>query len=131
MMMAAEVPARRRLWADPSLQVLVGMVAGATLGILSPDVAAHMKPLGDIFLRLIRMAIGPVIFLTVVTGVSGMGDLKRIGRVGGLALLYFEVVTTIALVLGLIIGNVLRPGAGLSGLAPRRRLEELDCRLAR
>lgn len=131
MMMAAEVPARRRLWADPSLQVLVGMVAGATLGILSPDVAAHMKPLGDIFLRLIRMAIGPVIFLTVVTGVSGMGDLKRIGRVGGLALLYFEVVTTIALVLGLIIGNVLRPGAGLNAVASGTTPAEVAALVAR
>lgn len=108
---------RRRLYADPSVQVLVGMLLGVMLGFVSPAVAEQMKPLGDLFLRLIRMAIGPVIFLSVVTGVSGMGDMKKVGRVGGTALLYFEVLTTVALALGLILGNVLRPGAGMNAVA--------------
>ena len=114
---AAPAPRRRRFYADPSIQVLAGMVAGILLGFADPGIAEQMKPLGDLFLRLIRMAIGPVIFLTVVTGVSGMGDLKKVGRVGGLALIYFEVLTTVALVLGMVLGNVLRPGAGLNAVA--------------
>ncbi len=103
----------RHHYSDTSLQVVVAMVVGVLLGWLAPQVAVSMKPFGDVFLRLIRMAIGPVIFLTVVTGVAGAGDLKRVGRVGGLALVYFEVVTTIALGLGMLVANVLRPGAGM------------------
>ena len=106
----------RPLYADPSLQVFAAMVVGVLLGYLDPHLAVAMKPFGDVFLRLIRMAIGPVIFLTVVTGVAGVGDLKRVGRVGGMALLYFEVVTTIALSLGLLVANVFRPGAGFGAV---------------
>lgn len=112
--MSINTAKNRRWYADPSAQVFAAMAVGVALGFAAPGVAEQMKPLGDIFLRLIRMAIGPVIFLTVVTGVSGMGSLKKLGKVGGLALLYFEVLTTIALVLGLILGNVLVPGAGMN-----------------
>lgn len=114
---AAPSARRRRLYADPSAQVFAGMLVGIVLGFVAPGIAEQMKPLGDLFLRLIRMAIGPVIFLTVATGVSGMGDMKKVGRVGGIALLYFEVLTTIALVLGLVVGNLLQPGAGMNAVA--------------
>jgi aerobic C4-dicarboxylate transport protein len=73
-----------------------------------------MKPLGDAFIRLIRMVIGPVIFCTVVAGISSMSDLKKVGRVGGKALVYFEVVSSIALVIGLLAGHVLHPGDGFN-----------------
>ena len=82
---------------DPSILVLIAVVAGVALGYWQPDIAVLFKPLGDVFLRMIKMAIGPIIFLTIVTGVSKMGDLRRIGRVGGLALVYFEAITTIAM----------------------------------
>ncbi len=109
-------PKPRPLYADPALQVFVAMVIGVLLGLLAPGVAVAMKPLGDIFLSLIRMAIGPVIFLTVTTGVSSIGGLRRVGRVGGLALLYFEVVTTVALALGLVLANLFHPGSGLNAV---------------
>jgi aerobic C4-dicarboxylate transport protein len=107
---------RPSLAANPAVQVLVAIVAGLVLGLTAPGLAAAMKPLGDIFLNLIRMAIGPVIFLSVTTGVSSMGSLRRVGRVGGLALLYFEVITTAALGLGLLVANVVRPGSGLNAV---------------
>jgi len=109
-------PEKRPLYADQSIQVLVAMLIGIALGYLKPDIAVAMKPLGDVFLRLIRMAIGPVIFLTVTTGVASVGDMRRVGRVGGLALIYFEVVTTIALALGMIIANVFQPGHGFNAV---------------
>jgi aerobic C4-dicarboxylate transport protein len=108
-------PVRRRaFYTDPSFLVFLAMLIGITLGYFQPQLAENMKPLGDIFLRLIRMAIGPVIFLTIVTGVVGAGDMKRVGRVGGLALLYFEVTTTIALGIGLIVADIVRPGDGFN-----------------
>jgi aerobic C4-dicarboxylate transport protein len=107
-------PRRRPFYADPSFLVFAAMLIGVMLGYFQPLIAENMKPLGDIFLRLIRMAIGPVIFLTVVTGVVGAGDMKRVGRVGGLALLYFEITTTVALGIGLIVANVVRPGDGFN-----------------
>ena len=110
-------PRKRPLYADPALQVLVAMLVGVLLGLMAPDIAVAMKPLGDIFLSLIRMAIGPVIFLTVTTGVSSIGGLRRVGRVGGLALIYFEVVTTVALALGLVLANLVRPGSGLNAVS--------------
>ena len=97
----------RSLW----VQVTFAMVAAVVFGYLSPVQAAAMKPLGDAFIRLISMIITVIIFCTVVTGIAGMQDLKKVGRVGGKALLYFEIVSTIALVLGLLVGNVVRPGA--------------------
>jgi len=95
-------------------QVLVAIAAGVLLGILQPHVAEAMKPLGDGFIKLIKMLIAPIIFCTVVTGIAGMERLREVGRTGGLALLYFEIVTTLALIVGLCVVNVLKPGAGLN-----------------
>jgi aerobic C4-dicarboxylate transport protein len=84
------------------------------LGHFAPSLAVQMKPLGDAFIKLVKMVIGPVIFCTVVAGMAGMGDIKKVGRVGGKALLYFEVVSTLSLVVGLVAGHVFRPGVGFN-----------------
>ncbi|HEY1494621.1 MAG TPA: dicarboxylate/amino acid:cation symporter [Candidatus Solibacter sp.] len=94
--------------------VLVAIALGVALGIAAPATGAAMKPLGDGFIKLIKMVIAPIIFCTVVLGIAGTGDLKKVGRTGGLALLYFEVVSTVALILGLLIVNIVRPGAGMN-----------------
>jgi len=94
-------------------QVLVAIVLGVLLGQFAPEWAVPLKPLGDGFIKLIKMLIAPIIFTTVVAGISGMGDMKKVGRVGGMALLYFEVVTTLALIIGLVVANVLTPGDGV------------------
>ena len=94
--------------------VLTAIVAGALLGHFAPDVAVQLKPLGDGFIGLIKMLIAPVIFLTVVLGVAGAADARKVGRVGVKALLYFEIVSTIALVIGLVVVNLLKPGAGFN-----------------
>ncbi len=96
------------------LQVLVAIVLGVLLGWTEPEWGAAMKPFGDAFIKLIKMLIAPIIFATVVTGIAGMGDMKKIGRVGLKALLYFEVVSTIALVIGLLVVNWIQPGVGLN-----------------
>ncbi|MEZ2350546.1 dicarboxylate/amino acid:cation symporter [Caballeronia sp. RCC_10] len=96
------------------VQVLAAIAIGILLGHFYPSFATDMKPLGDAFIKLIKMVIGPIIFCTVVTGIAGMEDMKKVGRVGGKALLYFEVVSTFALVLGLIATHVLKPGAGFN-----------------
>ena len=100
----------KQLW----FQVLVGMVAGGVLGWLDPDLGAQMKPFGDGFIALVRMIIAPVIFCTVVHGVAGMNDMRRVGRVALKALVYFELVTTLALALALLAVNVLKPGVGMN-----------------
>ncbi|WP_414664084.1 dicarboxylate/amino acid:cation symporter [Horticoccus sp. 23ND18S-11] len=94
------------------VQVLIGIVLGGLLGYLKPKWGVELKPLGDAFVSLVKMLIGPIIFTTVVVGLAGMGDLKKIGRVGAKALIYFEVVTTLALLIGLVVANVFTPGAG-------------------
>jgi aerobic C4-dicarboxylate transport protein len=94
--------------------VLLAILAGGLLGYIDPSTAVRLKPLGDGFIALVRMLVGPVIFCTVVLGIAGAGDMKKVGRVGGKALIYFEVVSTIALAVGLIIINVIRPGAGFN-----------------
>ncbi len=94
-------------------QVMCAIIFGVLLGYFFPDVGAQMKPFGDGFIRLIKMIIAPVIFCTVVTGIAGMEDMKKVGKTGGLALLYFEVVSTIALIIGLIVVNVCQPGVGM------------------
>jgi aerobic C4-dicarboxylate transport protein len=104
----------RRLHKNLTVQVLVAIAAGALLGVLAPDFARKMKPIGDTFVNLVKMVIAPVVFLTIVLGIANMHDLKRVGRVGGKALLYFEIVTTFALVIGLTVVNLLKPGAGLA-----------------
>jgi aerobic C4-dicarboxylate transport protein len=96
------------------VQVLFAILAGVLMGMYLPTDAVAMKPLGDGFIKLIKMIIAPVIFCTVVAGIAGMQDIKKIGRVGGKALLYFEVVSTVALVIGLIVANLLRPGDGFN-----------------
>ena len=95
------------------VQVLLGILLGGLLGYFQPGLGAQLKPLGDAFVALIKMLIGPIIFATVVVGLAGMGDLRRAGKVGLRALLYFEVVTTLALVVGLVVANVFTPGAGM------------------
>jgi len=108
------LPSRKKpFYTGLSFQVLVGVGIAIILGYISPSTAIAMKPLGDAFIRLITMIITLVIFCTLVTGIAGMEDMKKVGRVGGKALLYFEVVSTIALLLGLVVGNVVRPGSGL------------------
>lgn len=94
-------------------QVICAIIIGVLLGNFYPELGAQMKPLGDGFIRLIKMVIAPVIFCTVVTGIAGMEDMKKVGKTGGLALLYFEVVSTIALIIGLVIVNTLQPGSGM------------------
>ena len=103
----------RRLAGNLTVRVLVAVALGVLLGIVAPDTAKVMKPFGDTFINLVRMVIAPIIFLTVVLGIAHMRDLKAVGRVGGKAFLYFEVVTTVALAIGLVIVNVTKPGAGL------------------
>jgi aerobic C4-dicarboxylate transport protein len=95
-------------------QVLVAVALGALLGSLNPHLGEAMKPLGDGFIKLVKMLIAPIVFATVVTGIAKMGDLKRVGRIGLKGLVYFEVLTTFALALGLLVGKLVRPGAGMN-----------------
>ncbi len=103
----------KRLFASLYVQVLIAIVLGVLLGVFAPDWAVPLKPLGDGFIKLIKMLIAPIIFTTVVAGIAGMGDMKKVGRVGVKALVYFEVVTTLALIIGLVVANVFTPGAGV------------------
>jgi aerobic C4-dicarboxylate transport protein len=105
---------RRPFYYDLSFQVLAGMVLGIAMGWLYPHAATAMKPFGDAFIRLIQMVVGPIIFCTVVHGIAGVRDLKKVGRVAIKALIYFEVVTSLALVIGLVVVNLLQPGAGMN-----------------
>ncbi|MET3490007.1 MULTISPECIES: dicarboxylate/amino acid:cation symporter [Variovorax] len=95
-------------------QVITAIVLGVLLGHFYPDTGASMKPLGDGFIKLIKMIIAPIIFCTVVVGIAGMEDMKKVGKTGGMALLYFEIVSSIALIVGLVLVNVLKPGAGMN-----------------
>jgi aerobic C4-dicarboxylate transport protein len=105
-----KTPLYRALWA----QVLVAMALAIILGYVSPARAIAMKPLGDAFIRMISMIITLIIFCTVVAGIAGMENLKKVGRVGGMALIYFEIVSTIALLIGLVVGNAVHPGSGFN-----------------
>ena len=113
---AAPATARRKnpWWAQLWVWVLIAMALGIALGIAAPDLAARMGPLGDAFIKLIRMLIAPIIFCTVVTGIAHMADMARVGRVAIKAIIYFEVMTTIALIVGLLAVNILQPGAGMN-----------------
>ena len=95
-------------------QVFLSIIIGIALGYYFPSLGESMKPLGDAFIKLIKMIIGPIIFCTIVTGIAGMGDMKKVGRVGGKALLYFETVTSFALLLGIVLVNWIKPGAGMN-----------------
>src|SRR5690349_20063132 len=96
------------------VQVLIAIALGVAIGYFDPDVGKQLKPLGYGFIALIKMMIAPVIFCTIVHGIASMGDLKKVGRVGIKTLFYFEAVSTIALLVGLLVGKLLEPGAGLS-----------------
>jgi aerobic C4-dicarboxylate transport protein len=95
-------------------QVIVAIALGVLLGALYPQAGAMMKPFGDGFIKLIKMLIAPVIFCTVVTGIAGVEDMKKVGKTGGLALIYFELMSTVALLVGLLLANIVRPGSGMN-----------------
>ena len=105
---------KKKFYSSLLFQVSVGIIIGVTLGFVNPDFAKQLKPLGIGFIKMIKMMIGPIIFGTIVVGIAKMGDMKKVGRVGVKALVYFELVTTIALILGLIVVNIVQPGAGLN-----------------
>src|SRR5712671_7181421 len=107
---------KRQLRNNISLQVLLAIVAAIVLGKLDPRHALAMKPLGDLFIKLIRMAIAPIVFLCVSTGVAHIGDIRKVGRIGLKALIYFELVTTIALLIGLGSVAIFKPGEGVNAL---------------
>jgi aerobic C4-dicarboxylate transport protein len=106
-------PPRKPIYTSLYVQVLAGIVLGVVFGFLSPDKAAAMKPLGDGFIKLVKMMIAPIVFTTVVVGIAHMGAMKDVGRIGLRALVYFEVVSTAALVIGLVVVTLLQPGAGI------------------
>src|ERR1700728_1541292 len=96
------------------VQVLIALLLGIALGVLAPDFAISLKILSDAFLKLISMIVAPIVFCVVVHGIAGAGDLEKVGRVGVKALIYFEVMTTVALTLGLVLGFVFAPGHGMN-----------------
>ena len=106
--------ARQPLYKSLFLQVVAGLILGIILGVATPEFAVGLKFFSDAFLKLISMIVAPIVFCVVVHGIAGAGDLKKVGRVGGKALLYFEVMTTVALVVGLILAFVIRPGVGMN-----------------
>ena len=111
---AVAAPARpKKIYQHLYVQVLAAILAGILLGHFWPDVGTSLKPLGDAFIKLVKMIIAPVIFLTVTTGIAGMSDMQKVGRVAGKAMIYFLTFSTLALIIGLIIGNVVQPGSGL------------------
>jgi aerobic C4-dicarboxylate transport protein len=107
---AGKTPFYRKLY----LQVLVAIAIGATLGYLYPEFSTSLKPYGDAFVRAIKVVVAPIIFTTIVVGIARMGDIRRIADVGIKALAYFEVASTLALIVGMIVGNVWKVGLGLN-----------------
>ncbi len=111
----AQTPARKQKWYQILyVQVLFAIVIGVGLGYFYPQLGESMKPLGDGFIKLVKMIIAPVIFLTVTTGIAGMSDMKKVGRVAGKAMIYFLTFSTLALIIGLVVSNVVQPGAGMN-----------------
>jgi aerobic C4-dicarboxylate transport protein len=108
-----------RIARNLTAQVLFAVACGVTLGVVAPDAAKTLKPLGDTFINLVKMVITPIIFLTIVHGIASMADLRKLGRVGGKALLYFEIVSTLALAIGLVVVNLTKPGNGIDASAIR------------
>src|SRR6185295_18431380 len=104
---------QQKFYKNLYFQVLVGIALGVLFGFIAPEKAAAMKPLGDGFIKLVRMLIAPIVFTTVVVGIAHMGAMKDVGRIGLRALLYFEVVSTAALIIGLVVVTLLKPGAGV------------------
>ena len=107
-------PARQPWYRVLYIQVLIAVALGIALGHFAPDAATPLKPLSDGFIKLVKMVIAPIIFCTVVHGIASMSDLKKLGRIGGKTLLYFEVVSTLALIIGMVVVNILKPGAGFN-----------------
>src|SRR5882762_439311 len=107
-------PARHPWYTVLYIQVLIAIAIGIAVGYFYPDLGKQLKPLGDGFIALIKMMIAPVIFCTVVHGIASMSDLKKVGRVGVKTLFYFEAVSTVALAIGLIVGEILEPGKGFN-----------------
>ncbi|MBZ5750126.1 C4-dicarboxylate transporter DctP [Metabacillus rhizolycopersici] len=103
-----------RIFKNLTVQVLTAIFIGVMVGLIWPEIGKEMKPVGDTFINAVKMVIAPIIFLTIVIGIAKMGDMKKVGKVGGKALLYFEVVTTLALVIGLVVVNIIKPGSGLN-----------------
>src|ERR1700747_1863789 len=111
---AVRTESSRPWYAQLWTQVLIAMAIGIALGWFDPDLGAKMQPLGDAFIKAIRVLIAPIIFCTVVHGIANMANMARVGRVAIKTILYFEVLTTIALIIGLVAVNLLRPGAGMN-----------------
>ncbi|MGZ4821197.1 MAG: dicarboxylate/amino acid:cation symporter, partial [Terriglobales bacterium] len=116
----------RRIYRHLYFQVLAAIAIGILLGYFYPEKGAEMKPLGDGFIKLIKMIIAPIIFCTVVTGIAGMEDMKKVGRVGAKALLYFEVVSTLALAIGLLVVSMVRPGVGMNADVSKLDIRALE-----
>ena len=125
-----EEPPKKKRGPSLYIQVVIAIALGVLLGWLRPEWGVAMKPLGDGFVKLIKMLIGPIVFSTVAVGIAGMGDLKKVGRVGGKALVYFEVMTTIALLIGVAVAHLVRPGAGIHASADAMDSSVLDKTLA-
>jgi len=122
----AETPRKKGYRPSLYVQVLLAIAAGVLVGWLQPSWGIALKPLGDGFVKLIKMLIGPIVFTTVVVGIAGMKDLKKVGRVGGKAVLWFEIMTTVALLIGLAMAHLVRPGAGIHASAANMDTSVLD-----
>ena len=107
-------PGQKKFYRSLYFQVITAIIIGILLGYFYPELGAQMKPLGDGFIKLIKMIIAPIIFCTVVVGIAGMEDMKSVGKTGGLAMLYFEVISTLSLIIGLTIVNLVQPGVGMN-----------------
>src|ERR1051325_8559666 len=108
------------------VQVLIAIALGVAVGYVWPEQGAELKPLADAFIKAIKMLIAPIIFTTVVTGIAGMGNVEKVGRVGWKALLYFEVVTTLALAIGMVVAHVIRPGDGIHANAATLNTADIE-----
>src|SRR4026209_2181940 len=104
---------KKKFYSNLYFQVLTGIALGVAFGFAAPEQAVVMRPLGDGFIKLVKMLIAPIVFTTVVVGIAQMGAMKDVGRIGLRAIVYFELVSTLALAIGLIVVNVLKPGAGI------------------
>src|ERR1039457_3094855 len=100
-----------------AIQILLGLILGIIVGAVfygNPVVVSYLQPIGDIFIRLIKMIVVPIVFSSLVIGVAGVGDIKQVGKIGGKTILYFEIVTTVAIIVGLLVANLVHPGTGVN-----------------
>src|SRR5262245_58536992 len=123
---ALPAPAHKPLYKRLYLQVLTAILVGALLGYLAPGVGVALRPLGEAFIKLIKMMIAPIVFATVTVGIAKMGHMSQVGKVGLKALVYFEVVSSIALLIGLVVVNILAPGAGVNADVASLDTKEVD-----